>query len=289
MQMGPSPDNPFYTSARGKRRAIWALGLRDPFKFAVQPGAEHIFINDVGSRGPGVFEEINLGRKGGYYGWPLHEGPSTDAPIVSPLYAYTHDAGACAITGGTFFDPPARPFPVEYPAIISSPTCARGASDAWTCPPTPCPTLSRGHHPVWWMCRSGQKMRICITWRVMAGLVNRIEYQSPAPGIELLDNGSFETPSAVNATLPEAWRGLGVTTDRLVCVTIDRPDGEPDRLVRVRGAVPFASSARRGNNARLTRRVAGVAVAPGDVLTLSGVVRRQRGARHGAHPCSHFL
>jgi glucose/arabinose dehydrogenase len=41
--------NPFYDRASGKNRAIWALGLRNPFGFAVQPGAGRIFINDVGS------------------------------------------------------------------------------------------------------------------------------------------------------------------------------------------------------------------------------------------------
>ncbi len=33
---------------RGKNRAIWALGLRNPFTFAFQPGTGRIFINDVG-------------------------------------------------------------------------------------------------------------------------------------------------------------------------------------------------------------------------------------------------
>src|SRR5919112_1778290 len=37
--------NPFYASATGNNRAIWALGLRNPFKFAVQPGTGTIFIN----------------------------------------------------------------------------------------------------------------------------------------------------------------------------------------------------------------------------------------------------
>ena len=32
----------------GANRAIWALGLRNPFSFAVQPGTGDIFINDVG-------------------------------------------------------------------------------------------------------------------------------------------------------------------------------------------------------------------------------------------------
>jgi len=31
-------DNPFYSTASGMNRAIWALGLRNPFSFAVQPG-----------------------------------------------------------------------------------------------------------------------------------------------------------------------------------------------------------------------------------------------------------
>src|SRR5215216_6464907 len=44
----PPTGNPFYPTASGKNRAIWALGLRNPFKFAVQPGTGTIFINDVG-------------------------------------------------------------------------------------------------------------------------------------------------------------------------------------------------------------------------------------------------
>jgi glucose/arabinose dehydrogenase len=49
-------DNPFYTTASGKNRAIWALGLRNPFKFAIQPTTGTIFINDVGAQ---TWEEIN--------------------------------------------------------------------------------------------------------------------------------------------------------------------------------------------------------------------------------------
>ena len=41
-------NNPFYSTASGNNRAIWALGLRNPFKFAVQPGTGTTFINDVG-------------------------------------------------------------------------------------------------------------------------------------------------------------------------------------------------------------------------------------------------
>ncbi|HEY9824685.1 MAG TPA: PQQ-dependent sugar dehydrogenase, partial [Stenomitos sp.] len=59
--------NPFFTETSGKNRAIWALGLRNPFTFAVQPGTGRIHINDVGQ---GTWEEINAGVKGANYGWP---------------------------------------------------------------------------------------------------------------------------------------------------------------------------------------------------------------------------
>jgi glucose/arabinose dehydrogenase len=63
--------NPFYTAASGNNRAIWALGLRNPFKFAAMPGTDTVFINDVGK---GAWEEINRGESGANYGWPIYEG-----------------------------------------------------------------------------------------------------------------------------------------------------------------------------------------------------------------------
>ena len=49
-------DNPFVNRTSGKYRAIWAIGLRNPFKIAVQPGTGRIFANDVGQT---EWEEIN--------------------------------------------------------------------------------------------------------------------------------------------------------------------------------------------------------------------------------------
>jgi glucose/arabinose dehydrogenase len=108
------PDNPFYDTLAGPYRAIWALGLRNPFTFAVQPGTGRIFINDVGAAS---WEEINDGAAGSNYGWPVYEGPSTDPGYTSPLYAYPHGGwpdGDCAITGGTFYNPPVGQFPGDY-------------------------------------------------------------------------------------------------------------------------------------------------------------------------------
>ena len=101
-------NNPFYATASGNNRAIWALGLRNPFKFAVQPGTGTIFINDVGED---AWEEINRGSAAANYGWNIYEGPESDARYVDPIFAYGHAASdpatttGCSITGGAFYNP----------------------------------------------------------------------------------------------------------------------------------------------------------------------------------------
>jgi uncharacterized repeat protein (TIGR03806 family) len=100
-------DNPFYHQTTGKYRAIWALGLRNPFTFAVQPGTGRMFINDVG----GAHEEINEGVAGANYGWPtVNHGPTKDPRFRGPVHWYKESS----ITGGTFYNPPANQFPPEY-------------------------------------------------------------------------------------------------------------------------------------------------------------------------------
>jgi glucose/arabinose dehydrogenase len=101
-------DNPFYNSTTGKNRAIYALGVRNPFTFNFQPGTGRMFIDDVGAS---TWEEINLGSSGANYGWPTIEGPVQPpvAGFTNPIYAYQHFSGTpqgCAITGGGFYNPP---------------------------------------------------------------------------------------------------------------------------------------------------------------------------------------
>jgi len=108
-------DNPFYSTASGNNRAIWALGLRNPFKFAIEPATDTIFINDVGED---TWEEINQLEKGANFGWPVHEGVAKDPPYVDPIFAYEHDGDpattGCSITGGVFYPPTTTLFPPEY-------------------------------------------------------------------------------------------------------------------------------------------------------------------------------
>lgn len=107
-------DNPFYNQASGNNRAIWAMGLRNPFTFDFQPGSGRMFINDVGA---GTWEEINDGIAGSNYGWPNAEGPVNCGTYTCPIFAYGHGSSGttgCAITGGAFYNPPVPQFPSEY-------------------------------------------------------------------------------------------------------------------------------------------------------------------------------
>ena len=59
-------------SPMGEFRSIWAVGLRNVFRFAFQPGTMRLFLNDVGAD---TWEEINDGAPGRNYGW---EGGNSD-------------------------------------------------------------------------------------------------------------------------------------------------------------------------------------------------------------------
>src|SRR5581483_10186654 len=98
----------------GRNRAIWALGLRNPFTFAFQRGTGKLFINDVGES---TWEEIDAGSAGANYGWPLTEGETRDPRFHSPIFVYGHGnspSTGCAITGGVFYNPIFVRFPREY-------------------------------------------------------------------------------------------------------------------------------------------------------------------------------
>ncbi|QIN79259.1 PKD domain-containing protein [Rubrobacter marinus] len=102
------------TTAGRKCAETYASGLRNPFRFAVDPDAAstRIFVNDVGQ---GKWEEIDEGKAGADYGWNLREGfcannattgcrttpGATVSGLTDPVHAYGRDVGA-SITGGAF-------------------------------------------------------------------------------------------------------------------------------------------------------------------------------------------
>jgi glucose/arabinose dehydrogenase len=102
----------------GANRAIYAVGFRNPFTFAVLPGTGTVFVNDVGQSGR---EEVDRLAAGKNYGWPVTEGdfdPAANPAFTRPVVAYAHGADpkfeGFAIAGGAFYAPTTRAFPADY-------------------------------------------------------------------------------------------------------------------------------------------------------------------------------
>ena len=104
---GIPADNPYATSG-DTRPEIWAIGLRNPWRYTFDRATNDLWIADVGQN---AYEEVHLqraGSRGGEnYGWPIMEGmhchPAGRAcdttPYVMPVGEYGRDGG-CSITGG---------------------------------------------------------------------------------------------------------------------------------------------------------------------------------------------
>jgi glucose/arabinose dehydrogenase len=104
------PGNPF-VGIGGSRGEIWALGLRNPWRFSFDRGTGDLYIGDVGQ---GSFEEVDFqpasSAGGENYGWNVLEGNScfggttcNPSNFVPPVAVYDHSAGKCSITGGAVY------------------------------------------------------------------------------------------------------------------------------------------------------------------------------------------
>jgi glucose/arabinose dehydrogenase len=98
------PDNPFVDEP-GARPEIWALGLRNPWRFSFDRDTADLWIGDVGSA---TYEEVDyqpVASPGGEnYGWDLMEGTACRVDegcdgFVAPVSGFDHDEG-CVVTGG---------------------------------------------------------------------------------------------------------------------------------------------------------------------------------------------
>ena len=104
------PDNPFVGNPAALP-AIWAYGLRNPWRFGFDRATGDLYIGDVGQN---ALEEVDVGlaaRRGGEnYGWNVMEGsrcfrPASGCPtagITLPVVEYGRQDG-CSITGGTVY------------------------------------------------------------------------------------------------------------------------------------------------------------------------------------------
>ena len=65
------PDNPF-PGGNANAALVFAFGLRNPFRFQVDPLTGKLYIGDVGES---VYEEVDEATGGENFGWPFREGP----------------------------------------------------------------------------------------------------------------------------------------------------------------------------------------------------------------------
>ena len=137
------PDNPLAESTDEVAQKIVAEGLRNPFRFALRPGTDDLWIGDVGWND---WEEINRlvpSTTVRNFGWPCYEGVNRQAgydganldiceslyaspgAVTSPHFAYHHTArvvpnegcptGSSSVAGTQFaFGAGSGPYPAEY-------------------------------------------------------------------------------------------------------------------------------------------------------------------------------
>ena len=127
------PDNPFVNmpNARGE---VWAYGLRNPWRFSIDPETHNLYVGDVGHV---EWEEINIqpanGSAGQNFGWPIVEGftctadyPNCDpSRYTLPAVAYSHQVG-CSVIGGYVYR--GNPASALYGTYLFSDYCS---GDVW--------------------------------------------------------------------------------------------------------------------------------------------------------------
>ena len=99
------PDNPFVNGTG--RAEIFALGLRNPWRFSFDRLTGQQWVGDVGQN---VREEVDTPLvNGGNYGWRPYEGAlctnidpllCRSSNYIAPLFDYSHTNGRCSLTGG---------------------------------------------------------------------------------------------------------------------------------------------------------------------------------------------
>ncbi|MGH3116802.1 MAG: PQQ-dependent sugar dehydrogenase, partial [Gaiellales bacterium] len=122
--------NPFYNgSPSANRSKVWAYGVRNAFRFDVDPVSGVPYVGDVGWD---IAEEIDAGVAGANLGWPCYEGTPRQpgfepkatcqalyaqgpSAVRAPIYEYNHCqlfCGSTSVTGGVFYN--GTTYPSQY-------------------------------------------------------------------------------------------------------------------------------------------------------------------------------
>jgi hypothetical protein len=127
------PDNPF-PATDPIAGIVYCRGLRNPFRFTVDPYTGRLYIGDVGEQ---AYEELDEALGGENFGWPFREGPLVqdfsnfpcDEPggvgsqsYDDPIAAYSHVGfGSLSVIAGPCYRPvpgAAGNFPLLYNGAV---------------------------------------------------------------------------------------------------------------------------------------------------------------------------
>lgn len=308
LRLNPDPANPIPSdnpasfpniagTTSGNNRVIWAVGLRNPFTFAFQPGTGRMYINDVGE---GTWEEINLGAAGANYGWRTVEGPSPAgvAGMTYPFLGYHHSNSSLTfptpgytgnvIAGGTFYNAAKYTFPADYVndyffadagasfirrydyttnSVTGFATGAGSPVDLKTGPDGSLYYLSRSNAGVY---------RVSYTAALAPYLVTQ-----PAPTVSVSECGTvtFAAVAGGSGTLGYQWQRNGIdilgangSTYTIAAASLD-DDGAMFRVIISNGTLPNATSNAAtlmvSPAASITEQPASSTSCPGGVAQLS--------------------
>jgi len=103
---GIPPDNPFISDPN-TRDEIWATGLRNPFRFTMDPETNSIWIGDVGQNAREEVNRASLSQAGLNYGWRCYEGNAPyntsgcpdESELTFPVLDYSWNGGGSVIGG----------------------------------------------------------------------------------------------------------------------------------------------------------------------------------------------
>ena len=103
---GIPSDNPFISDPN-TRDEIWATGLRNPFRFTMDPETNSIWIGDVGQNAREEVNRASLNQAGLNYGWRCYEGNAPyntsgcpdESELTFPVFDYSWNGGGSVIGG----------------------------------------------------------------------------------------------------------------------------------------------------------------------------------------------
>ncbi len=108
LEVSGAPGNPYLDGVDG-HPWVFAIGIRNPFRFSIDPTTGDLWIADVGQA---CVEEISVldptTDVGANLGWSVFEGNrpflgDLDGPHHEPIFDFWRDGGFCAVVGGEVY------------------------------------------------------------------------------------------------------------------------------------------------------------------------------------------